>query len=130
MTPVDAFELPEWLGTTEVTWHADRLTREGHSVLGHLSGADSEFACDLLAIDQAYPAPVADDATRRDAHQAWRNSQVSLVEVEGRLTLAVPGTHFTADRILTVLGRLAKAVGARPDRFVAALRLGVVHDEG
>ena len=35
---------------------------------------------------------------------------------DGRLTLAVPGTAFTADRVLEVLGRLAEAVGAPPSR--------------
>lgn len=130
MRPVDPFDLPEWLGTAEVTWHADALVRHGHSVQGHLTGDGTEHSCDLLAIDQAYPVPVADEGTRRDAHQAWRNGQVSMIAVDDRLTLAVPGTHFTADRILTVLGRLAKAVGAEPEHFVAALRVGVVHHEG
>ena len=43
---------------------------------------------------------------------------------DGRLTLAVPGTEFTADRVLETLARLAKAVGARPGSFAALLRLG------
>lgn len=131
MSPLDPFDLPEWLGTAEVTWHADSRERTGHSIHGHLSAAGEEdHPCDLLAIDQAYPVPVAEESFRRDAHQAWRNGQVSTLQEGDRLVLAVPGTHFTADRVLTVLGRLAKAVGARSDRYVAALRLGVVHDEG
>jgi hypothetical protein len=32
--------------------------------------------------------------------------------------------------VLDALARLAKAVGARPERFVAALRLGVVGSGG
>jgi hypothetical protein len=35
----------------------------------------------------------------------------------------VPGTSFTADRVLETVGRLAKAVGVEPSRFLAALRL-------
>ncbi len=50
------------------------------------------MACDLLAVDQAYPEPVADDDIRTRAHLAWRHGQVLLIEYEGRLTLAVPGT--------------------------------------
>ena len=45
------------------------------------------------------------------------------MEYDGRLTLAVPGTEFTADEVLESLNRLAKAVGVKPSRFVAALRL-------
>jgi hypothetical protein len=37
--------------------------------------------------------------------------------------MAAPGTSFTADRALEAVGRLAKAVGVKPGRFVAALRL-------
>jgi hypothetical protein len=48
---------------------------------------------------------------------------VLLLEYDGRLTLAVPGTAFTADRVLEAIGRLAKAVGVKPGRFLAALRL-------
>jgi hypothetical protein len=46
-----------------------------------------------------------------------------LVEYDGRLTLAVPGTSFSADLVLEAIGRLAKAVGVKPGEFVAALRL-------
>ena len=49
--------------------------------------------------------------------------QVLLVEYDDRLTLAVPGTDFTADRALEAIGRLAKAVGVKPGKFLAALRL-------
>ena len=38
--------------------------------------------------------------------------------------LAVPGTGFGADLVLDALGRLAKAVGARAERYAALLRLG------
>jgi hypothetical protein len=48
---------------------------------------------------------------------------VLLVRYDGRLTLAVPGTSFTADLALEAIGRLAQSVGVAPGRFVAALRL-------
>jgi hypothetical protein len=86
-------------------------------------GGDEPLPCDLLAADLAYPAPVLNGEWRRAAHQQWTHGQVLLVEYDGRLTLAVPGTGFTADRVLESLARLAKAVGVKPQRFVAALRL-------
>ena len=129
MSAADPFDLPEWLGTGEVTWYAEETDRSGHSVRGRLIGSDAEHPCDLLAVDQAWPAPVADEATRRAVHNAWRNGQVLLLEADGRLVAAAPGTCFSADRVLEVLARLAKAVGARPDRFVAALRVGVVRSD-
>lgn len=120
---VDAFDLPEWLGESEVTWRAESSIRGSHHLTGDLVGADEALPCDLLAADLAYPQPVLDGEWRRAAHQQWTHGQVLLVEYDGRLTLAVPGTDFTADRVLESLARLAKAVGVKPSRFVAALRL-------
>lgn len=120
---VDAFDLPEWLGESEVTWRAGSSVSGSHHVTGDLHGAEDALPCDLLAADLAYPQPVLDNEHRRAAHQQWTHGQVLLVEYDGRLTLAVPGTDFTADRVLDSLGRLAKAVGVKPSRFVAALRL-------
>jgi hypothetical protein len=97
--------------------------RTGHHVEGELSGDGTSLPCDLLGADQAFPAPVLDEHWRQQAHQAWTHGQVLLVEYDGRLTLAVPGTSFTADLVLDAVGRLAKAVGVRPGRFLAALRL-------
>jgi hypothetical protein len=125
-TPVDPFDLPEWLGTSEVTWSAESADPSGHHVRGQLGAGDETAPCDLLAVDQAYPAPVVGDDVRRLAHQAWTNGQVLLLQRDGRLLLAVPGVCFSADRVLDVLARLAKAVGARPEHFLAALRVGVV----
>jgi hypothetical protein len=123
VSEVDPFDLPEWMGASEVTWRAGSSVRGSH-VSGVLVGADqAEQPCDLLAADLAYPRPVLDDEWRRAAHQQWVHGQVLLVEYDGRLTLAVPGTHFTADRVLESLGRLALAVGAKSSGFVAALRL-------
>jgi hypothetical protein len=126
LTDVDPFDLPEWLGQADVTWTAEAGLRSGYAVPGHL-GADGEdpLPCDLLALDVAYPVPVAADSVRHDAHQAWRHGQVLLVRADGRLTLAVPGTGFTADLVLDALGRLAKAVGASEDHYSVRLRIGV-----
>jgi hypothetical protein len=125
VSPVDAFDLPEWLGTGEVTWTAVSSVHAGHLVRGELTGEsdDATLGCDLLGADQAFPAPVLDDEWRRQTHQAWTHGQVLLLEYDGRLTLAVPGTSFTADLVLEAIGRLAKAVGVKPGEFVAALRL-------
>jgi hypothetical protein len=123
VSEADPFELPEWLGTSEVTWTARSTVRGEHLLTGELSGGDGSLQCDLLAADQAFPKPVLDEHWRPLAHQAWTHGQVLLLEYDGRLTVAVPGTEFTADRVLEALSRLAKAVGVKPSRFVAALRL-------
>lgn len=123
VSAVDPFDLPDWLGTGDVTWTARTSVHGGHLVQGELTGDGGALGCDLLGADQAFPAPVLDDEWRRQTHQAWTFGQVLLVEYDGRLTLAVPGTSFTADLALEAVGRLAKAVGVKPGRFVAALRL-------
>jgi hypothetical protein len=123
VTAVDAFDLPEWLGVGEVTWTARSSVTGGHRVVGELSVGPEALGCDLLAADLAFPQATLGESWRHDAHQAWSFGEVLLVEHESRLTLAVPGTSFTADRVLEALTRLAKAIGVRPDRFVAALRL-------
>lgn len=120
---VDPFDLPDWLGTVEVTWVARSSVHDGHRVEGELTGGPEPLVCDLLAVDPAYPEIVIGERWRHDAHQAWTHGQVLLVEYAGRLTLAVPGTSFTADRVLEAVGRLAKAVGVKPSQFAATLRL-------
>ncbi|MCW2775007.1 MAG: hypothetical protein JWN91_3333 [Nocardioides sp.] len=123
---VDPFDLPEWLGEADVTWTAEAGLRSGYAVPGHLDAdGHGPLPCDLLAVDVAYPVPVATDGVRHDAHQAWRYGQVLLVDADGRVTLAVPGTGFTADLVLDALGRLAKAVGASEDHYSVRLRIGV-----
>ena len=136
LADLDPFDLPDWLGVGEVTWTPISGVRTGHHVFGTLTGAPAgpttervpdapvPVPCDLLAIDEAYPVPVADDDARLRAHQAWRHGQILLVELDRRLTLAVPGTEFTADGVIDALSRLAKAVGARPERYAAYLRIG------
>ena len=125
MSAVDPFDLPDWLGVDDVTWSALGGFRRGHVVPGQLEAAGREpIRCDLLAVDEAYPAPVVSDAVRILAHQAWRNGEVHLVAVEGRLAIAVPGTSFTADLAMDALGRLARSVGGSPDRYAVLLRIG------
>ena len=120
---VDPFDLPEWLGEGDVTWTATTSVHAGHLVTGELSAGGRRLDCDLLGVDQAFPVPVLDDDWRRRSHQAWTHGQVLVVEHDDRLTLAVPGTAFTADLALEALGRFAKAVGARPGAYLAAIRL-------
>lgn len=124
VTEADPFDLPDWLGAADVTWTALSTVRERSLLAGRLDGgAGNTLDCDLLAADQAFPRQVLDESWRPRAHLAWTHGQVLLVQYDGRLTLAVPGTEFTADQVLETLGRLAKAVGVEPTRFVAALRL-------
>jgi hypothetical protein len=132
LTDIDPFDLPEWLGTGDVVWRADEGLQTGHLVRGRLTAdqpdhpaePSQEIVCDLLAVDEAYPAPVVDDATRLRVHQAWRHGQVVIGEHGSRMVLAVPGTRFGPELVLDALGRLARAVGARAERYAVLLRLG------
>ena len=132
LTDIDPFDLPEWLGTGDVVWRADEGLQTGHLVRGrlaadqpdHAAEASQEIVCDLLAVDEAYPEPVVDDATRLRVHQAWRHGQVVIGEHGSRMVLAVPGTRFGPELVLDALGRLARAVGARAERYAVLLRLG------
>ncbi|MEI2713161.1 MAG: hypothetical protein V9G04_07640 [Nocardioides sp.] len=121
---IDPFDLPEWLGDGEVIWRPEHGVHVGALVTGKLTGPTGQtLPCDLLGVDEAYPAPVADDTARTVCHKTWRHGQVWLVEREGRLTLLVPGRDFNADKALEALHRFAKALGAKPQRFAALLRL-------
>ncbi len=135
---LDPFELPDWLGTHMVTWTADSGLG-GHLVRGTLSGAAAgaqagseagspagPLACDLMGVDEAAPQPVADDQVRVAAHRAWQRGEVHLVAREDRVTLAVPGCGFDADRVIDALARLARAVGADANRYAVCLLLGKV----
>jgi hypothetical protein len=121
--PVDAFDLPDWLGTAEVTWSAGSTVRGAQHIDGELTSTEGTLPCDLMAADVAYPQPLLADPWRRQAHQAWEHGQVLLVTYGGRLTLAVPGTAYSADGVLETIGRLAKSVGVAPGRFLVCLRL-------
>ena len=125
LVPVDPFDLPDWLGVADVTWSAHAGLLSGYAVPGDLVAEGQDpLPCDLLGVDEAYPAPIASDAVRRHAHQAWRNGEVHLVRRDDRLALAVPGTSFTADLALDTFARLARSVGASADRYTVLLRIG------
>ena len=119
---VDPFDLPEWLGTGDVTWSALSSVRGAQRILGRLGSREGELSCDLMAADVAYPQPLLADAWRRLAHQAWEYGQVQMLSFDERLTLVVPGTAYSADGALETIGRLAKAVGGDSTRFTVCLR--------
>ena len=74
---VDPFDLPEWLGTAEVVWRSDEGLSTGHRVAGRLTAdGEADLACDLLAVDDAYPEPVVDAATRTRVHQRSEEQHV------------------------------------------------------
>lgn len=121
---LDPFDLPDWLGEVTVCWAAAQGL-DGHQVSGRLDGdPDHHLACDLLAVDQAYPRPVLDEAIRVQVHQAWRHGQVLLLGIEERLTLAAPGIGWTTESVLEAFSRFARAVGADTDRWSVRLSLG------
>jgi hypothetical protein len=135
---VDPFDLPEWLGVRTVTWTAETRL-EGPVVRGRLEdtgeaggrladvggagGAADPLGCDVLACDLAHPVPVLADTWRTPAHQAWFLGEVLLVDYDGRLTLAVPGSAVTVEAALEGVRRLARAVGASGSRYAVHLRL-------
>lgn len=124
VVPVDAFDLPEWLGVDEVTWTAVTSLGSAPRVSGALSSASgSSLECDVLACDLAYPQAVLDEKWRSGAHHAWQLGETLLLEYDGRLTLVVPGTSVGVEHALEAVRRLAKAVGAPADRFTVAIRL-------
>ncbi|WP_299054987.1 hypothetical protein [uncultured Nocardioides sp.] len=88
---------------------------------------EPQLALDLLAVDEAHPVIVADDETRRAAHRAWRHGQVHVVQRGDRAALACPGSAFTADRVLDAVERMARSVGADPERWEVRLLLGGRH---
>lgn len=130
----DPFDLPDWLGTALVTWVADDGLRGSWRVAGRLCDDQPgdqrrEHACDLVAVDLAYPSPVVADDLRVRAHQAWQHGQVLVLADRAAgdaspVVLAVPGSSFTADLAIDAVARLALAVGASPDRYAVHLRIG------
>jgi hypothetical protein len=120
----DPFDLPDWLGERDVTWESERGLTSGHRVAGVLtaSGQDA-LACDLLAVDDAYPEPIAADTIRVRAHQLWRHGEVLIATDAGRLVLGVPGSRIDTEAALEAVGRLARAVGARPGSYAVRLRV-------
>jgi hypothetical protein len=122
---VDPFDLPEWLGEAEVTWSAAAGPPDGHRIPGTLTATGQDpLPCDLLAVDDAYPVPVAADALRVRVHQVWRNGEVLVASEAGRLILAVPGSRLDTETVLQAVGRLARAVGAPAGTYAVLLRVG------
>lgn len=127
---VDPFELPEWLGTQEVLWRGCVGTGGSHVLAGELVGDDDQpVACDLVAVDEAYPRPVAPEAVRQQVHLAWRSGEVSVLTSPldpARLALAVPGCTVDAGTTMDAVARLARAVGASPRRWSVQWRLSAM----
>ncbi len=121
---VDPFDLPEWLGESEVTWEPERPLTADHRVAGALATAGHDpLACDLLAVDDAYPEPVADDEIRVRAHQVWRHGEVLLASDDERMLMVVPGTRLAPDIVLEAVARLARAVGAPSGAYAVRLKV-------
>ena len=121
----DPFDLPAWLGECEVTWEAERGLKTGHLVAGALTAPGQQpVPCDLLAVDDAYPEPVAADAVRVRAHQVWRHGEVLVASHADRVLLVIPGSRLGTDTVLDAVGRLARAVGAADGSYAVRLRVG------
>ena len=123
---VDPFELPEWLGAGEVTWQATEPIGTMSSARGRLVSREHSQApiqLQVLAADQAYPQVVCSDTERRQVHQAWHYGEVAVLLVEGRLTLGLPGSSFSADILCEAVARFAKALGAKRAQYSVLLQL-------
>lgn len=136
---VDPFELPDWLGSEQVLWHAtdERDDSEVFGGLGNLASlatvhgevrplredGPDPLVLDLLGVDVAWPKPVCDEDSRHQAHEAWHYGQVALLDRAGRVTLGVPCTEFSSDLVCEAVRRFSKAVGAEPAHFLVQLRL-------
>lgn len=120
----DPFNLPDWLGTEQVTWRTDGAFSEEPRVAGWLCASrDRSQPLDLLAVDAAYPQTVCPSQQRHDTHQAWHFGQVLLLEVDGRVVAAVPGVRFDANLAVETIRRVAKAIGASSANFSVSLTL-------
>lgn len=127
MHVVDAFDLPEWLGTEPVTWASTATLTDTTTVQGNLRvvgrGPAAVQQLDLVAVDAAYPLVLCPEHERQLAHQAWQFGQVLLVEDDGRIGCAVPGTSFDTDLACEAIRRVAKAVGAPVGNFTVSITL-------
>jgi hypothetical protein len=120
----DPFDLPGWLGESEVTWRPESPLDSANHVRGVLGAAGHDpVPCDVLAADDAYPEPVADDALRVRCHQVWRHGEVLVAVDHGRTLLVVPGSQVDTAVAMAAVARLSRAVGAtRP--WSVLLRVG------
>lgn len=114
LTAYDPFDLPDWLGTSQVTWEATTALTEGPHVAGRLTAADGVGqSLGLLAVDAAYPTAVCPEHHRVAAHRAWLLDEVALLEAGPQgVVAAVPGTRFDPDLACEAVRRVAKSVGA------------------
>jgi hypothetical protein len=104
--------------------------RGGHRIEGALTAdAREPLGCDLLAVDDAYPVPVAPDSLRVRAHRLWRHGEVLLLSDDGRIVLALPGSRIDTETVLDAVARLGRAVGA-VGGYAVRLRVDVGGDRG
>jgi hypothetical protein len=121
---VDAFDLPDWLGTDPVRWRADSSLDASPHVRGTVGAAGGRtHPLDVLAVDAAYPQPVCPERERTAVHQAWQFGEVALLSVEGRVAAGVPGREVDLDLLCEALRRFAKSVGAPSGNYTVAITL-------
>jgi hypothetical protein len=124
ITVADAFDLPDWLGTDPVRWHADAPIDGAWHIRGSLGARGGRTQqLDLIAVDAAYPAPVCPDRERTAVHQAWQYGEAALLDVEGRLAVGVPGREIDLDLVVQAMRRFAKSVGAPSGNYTVAITL-------
>ena len=92
---IDPFDLPDWLGETEVTWAADRGLATGHRVAGQLTADGQLRAVRPAGRRRRLPRPVAADPVRVRAHQAWRHGEVLIVGTATACSSPCPGSVWT-----------------------------------
>jgi hypothetical protein len=124
VTVVDAFDLPDWLGTASVQWRSDEPIAGGFSVQGALHADDGRVQqLDLLAVDAAYPRPVCPERDRTAVHQAWHYGEVALLSVDGRTAAGLPGQAIDVELVCEALRRVAKSVGASAGSYTVTIPL-------
>ena len=81
---LDPFDLPEWLGAEPVVWTPEGGIHDRHLVTGALSAGDGRsLPCALLAVDEAYPEPVAEiEVSERDVLHGAAFAAAELPEPE------------------------------------------------
>jgi hypothetical protein len=119
----DPFDLPEWLGSGELTWVAASGLASA-SLSGALVGQDGErLPLSIIAADRAYPTPVVDEEVRRAVHQAWALNQVVILDDDGCQTLAVPTVTLDTELVCEAMRRFARAIGVDTSRVSLTIRL-------